>query len=823
MDYNKGKIALRNFLFAFGIILVAFSVSFLINIAILNPETDVLEQMLEPSKPDFKVLFLDSYSPTHSSYPSQEEGLKEGLYSNNISYDVVYMDTKNYASDEDLSAFHDYFKERLLRSKKTYSGVICGDDAALKFALDFQEELFPGIPIVFYGINNINLANEAVKNPLITGFSEATYLDETIEQASKLLPLATKVVGIFDETATGLGDKATFFSFEDKFPEFTFIGLDTSLMTREEFGNHLMKLGNDVILIYLTAFEDSEGNKYTIPESVKFIIDHTAIPVFRNYSEGHGQGIVGGTMMNFPEQCRMAGETMNRVLRGEDISKIPLYTETSGITTYDWGQVKKFGLDMSLLPSETNFVNRPVKYFQQYKAFVFSVCLFLLGIILIFIAMMLNYSMLKSAEVRLQYDVDHDLSLGTFNRHAAEHYLESELNNKHHIAMLRIDIDNFKTLNETYGHAVGDQYLHHAAGLLKRYAEDNNYYLARYSGDEFIMFVSEANVLKDSPAVLGVHEIFKTPMTVGMESLKSTVSIGLVNSDINSTVDSMFVNSEIAKSSAKEHGKNTAAVFTSEFEESARTVNITRTKVMNAIEKGGFYMVYQPKVDVQTRELVGYEALVRIKDDNISPAVFIPVAEQSGLISQIGRITTELAIRQLAEWREQGIELHPISINYSSNQINDAGYIKFLKGLLKKYDIDPKYVEIEITEGLFMESTWQAGNLFVQFQAMGIKLLMDDFGTGYSSLSYLTYIPVDILKLDRSLVVNYLVKGKDAFIRDVINLTHDLGKKMVIEGVEEEWQFERLKEFGADVIQGYYFSKPLPPEDACRWTWKGSK
>ena len=182
-----------------------------------------------------------------------------------------------------------------------------------------------------------------------------------------------------------------------------------------------------------------------------------------------------------------------------------------------------------------------------------------------------------------------------------------------------------------------------------------------------------------------------------------------------------------------------------------------------------------------------------------------------------------MAIKQLAEWRSQGISLHPISINYSSNQINDSGYVKFLKGLLKKYDIDPKYVEIEITEGLFMESTWQAGNLFVQFQAMGIKLLMDDFGTGYSSLSYLTYIPVDILKLDRSLVTNYLVDGKDAFIRDVINLTHDLGKKMVIEGVEEEWQFERLKEFGADVIQGYYFSRPLPPDQACRWTWNGSK
>ena len=820
MNYNKGKIAVRNFLFAFGIILVVFAVSFVINESVLSPKTNTEQKLLEPAKPDFKVLFLDSYSPTHSSYPAQEEGIKIGLYKNNISYDVIYMDTKNYASEKDLNDFYEFFRNRLLGSKKSYSGVICGDDASLKFALEHQDELFPGLPIVFYGINNISLAEEAVKNPLITGFTEETYLGETIEQASKLLPLATKVVGIYDDSATGQGDKATFFSYEDKFPGYVFVGFDTSLMTREEFGKQLMKLGSDVILIYLTAFEDSDGNHYTIPESVKFIIDHTAIPVFRNYTEGHGEGIMGGTMMNFPEQCRMAAETMNRVLRGENIATIPLYTETSGITSYDWSQMKKYGLDISLLPKKTIFVNRPINYFEQYKEFVFSVVLLLIGIVFVFIAVMLNYSMLKSAEVRLQYDVDHDLLLGIFNRHAAEQYLEAELKENHPIAMLRIDIDNFKALNETYGHVVGDQYLHHAASLLKKYAEDNNYYLARYSGDEFIMFVSEENVGKDSPSVQGVHDIFKIPMPVGMESLKSTVSIGLVNSDSNSTVDSMFINSEIAKSSAKEHGKNTASIFTAEFEENVRSVNITRTKVMNAIEKNGFYMVYQPKVDAQTKELVGYEALIRLKDDSISPAVFIPVAEQSGLISQIGRMTTEMSIKQLSEWRSQGLEIHPISINYSSNQINDTGYVKFLKGLLKKYDIDPKYVEIEITEGLFMESTWQAGNLFVQFQAMGIKLLMDDFGTGYSSLSYLTYIPVDILKLDRSLVTNYLVEGKDSFIHDVINLTHDLGKKIVIEGVEEEWQYDRLKEFGADVIQGYYFSKPLLPEEAGCWTCK---
>ena len=206
--------------------------------------------------------------------------------------------------------------------------------------------------------------------------------------------------------------------------------------------------------------------------------------------------------------------------------------------------------------------------------------------------------------------------------------------------------------------------------------------------------------------------------------------------------------------------------------------------------------------------------MVRMKTPGISPAQFIPVAEQNGWVWRIGRITTKLAVMQLAQWRDEGKKLFPISINYSINQFNDKGYVDFLHNLLETYNISPEYIEIEITEGLFLRRTSRTDDTFNRFKEMGIKLLMDDFGTGYSSLGYFSSIPVDVIKLDKSLVDTYLVDEKDIFIRDVIQLVHDLGKKMIIEGVEHEAQYKKLLSFNADMIQGYYFSKPLCAPEA---------
>lgn len=365
-----------------------------------------------------------------------------------------------------------------------------------------------------------------------------------------------------------------------------------------------------------------------------------------------------------------------------------------------------------------------------------------------------------------------------------------------------------------YGHEFADEILKTAADRLKSLDfGEKRWLLARYGGDQFMILLEEL-LTETHPYLKMIREAFDKPFMQDNVELKLTVCIGVSISEGVRSVEDQINSAEEAMFAAKLQGLNKTFFYSREMQENEAEEKRICIKITEALDHDGFYMVYQPKVDVKSLTLCGFEALIRMKEAGIGPAKFIPIAEKKGWIWKIGRISTELVVRQLAEWRDEGHTLHPVSINYSSNQLSDEGYVDFLEELLKKYDIDPQYIEIEITEGVLLKQTVQANELFRRFMELGIRLLMDDFGTGYSSLGYLTYIPIDVVKLDKSLVDNYLVEGKAGFIDDVIRLLHDLKKEMTIEGVEEKWQYLCLKDFGADTIQGYYFSKPLPAEDA---------
>ena len=411
----------------------------------------------------------------------------------------------------------------------------------------------------------------------------------------------------------------------------------------------------------------------------------------------------------------------------------------------------------------------------------------------------------------------HDELLGIYNRRYALEYFANTENDEKIFSVVMIDIDGFKGINATYGHGYADEILKQAANRLKKLEFGGaQSLLARYGGDQFMLLLDE-QLTEDHPKINIIREVFDKPFVHDSIALKLTVCMGVCNSDGRMSVEERVNFAEEAVCEAKKQGMDKIFFYSDEMLKKEIEEKRISTKIIEAFENDGFYMVYQPKVDVKELALSGYEALIRMKEAGIGPAKFIPIAEKKGWIWKIGRISTEMVIRQLASWRDEGHELHPISINYSSNQLSDEGYVEFLKKLLEKYDIESKYVEIEITESVLLTQTVQTNELFNQFSELGIRLLMDDFGTGYSSLGYLTYIPVDIVKLDKSLVDNYLVEGKDRFIDDVIRLVHDLNKEMIVEGVEEKWQYLRLKEFGADTIQGYYFSKPLPPDEAIRF------
>ena len=784
-----------------------------------------------PVEVTHRVLFLSSYNPLYYTYEFQSRGLERVLYAHGIEYDVMFMYSNSAGANQNQTILHEILKTRLV-DLHLYEAVLLADDAAVRFAMEYQSELFSGIPMVCFGINDFKLARQVERNPMMTGFFEYNYLDQTIELAMKLFPKKKTLVALHDQSAAGRTDIEIFLNLRDSHPDYAFINFDVSMYSNEELVALLENLPKDSLLFYMTCYSDKTGHLYSVVARTNTIVNHAKVPVFRNYSGGEGAGILGGITMDMEEQSAMAAQVVADILNGKKISDIPLIVETPALTWFDYQQVKKYGLNFSLLPKNTVFYNQPQNFFTVYGNILPIAGLILLSLFLAMISAYVNSirtkhgleelrrsrDKLAESQEMLRYQLEYDEVLDILNRRTITEQLRNNVPQDAVYSVVIVDIDGFKALNENYGHSLADSILQYLVALFKEMAAEGGWQIARYGGDEFLLFIPDQTLTIESPAIQDIFAGIRAPIPLGDETLAITASMGISNSDGITPAEQHLINAEIAMYEAKNHGKNGAALYDEEMKERAREEVVIKEKLQEAFEHDGFYMVYQPQINSKTKKVSGYEALVRMKAPGMFPGKFIPVAERNGWIWRIGRITTELAIKQLADWREAGYELHPVSVNFSGNQLNDHGYIDFVKGLLEEYKVPAEYLEIEITEGLFLEKSALADEIFKRFKEMGIRLLMDDFGTGYSSLGYLSYIPVDVIKLDKSLVDTYLVDGKDSFIMNIIHLMHDLNKEMIIEGVEEKWQFERLRDFGADVIQGYYFSKPIPANEAITFT-----
>lgn len=828
MDKKNFFRTVRNTVIGISIICLLIAVILLVKYASIGNSKKEKDELVEVNH---RVLFLSSYNPLYFTYESQIKGLNKSLYPEGVEYDVCYMDTKGHDSPESIQNFHDYLKKRL-ETYFDYEAVLLADDDALRFALAYQDELFSGLPMVFFGINDLELAKRAAENPLVTGFYERNYLEPTVSIAIKLFPKRKTLVALHDQSAAGKSDISIFLSFCEKNPDYAFIDLDSTVLSQDELISLLESLPKDSILFYMTCYTDKNNKGYSMLARTNTIVHHTNVPIFRNYVSGDGIGVLGGIYLDFEAQCTMAGEMLSSILAGADVSCFPLVMDTPSHSFFDYQLMKQYNLDFSLIPKDAVLYNQPDTFFQHYKKILPVVSLIVLSLLLLIIAanlssvtahisneeLRISRDNLAESEKQMRYQAEYDEVLDILNRRTITEWLRTTMTEKDTYSIVIIDIDGFKALNENYGHSLADSILQYLVALFKEMAKNGKWKIARFGGDEFLLFVPNEELTEKHPAVQEILSGIRAPIPLGDETLAITASLGISNSDGITLPEQHIINAEIAMYEAKAHGRNGVAVYDDEMKKKAREENRIKEKLQTAFENEGFFMVYQPQISTRTKQVCGYEALVRMKEPGIYPGQFIPVAERNGWVWKIGRITTELAIKQIAAWRDAGHEIHPVSVNYSSSQLNDHGYIDFVKELLDKYSVPACFLEIEITEGLFLEKSALADQIFKRFKEMGIRLLMDDFGTGYSSLGYLTYIPIDVIKLDKSLVDTYLVDGKDSFIKNIIHLMHDLNKEMVIEGVEEKWQFERLREFGADIIQGYYFSKPIPADEAITFT-----
>lgn len=779
-----------------------------------------------PVEVSHRVLFISSYNPLYFTYESQVRGLEKSLYPRGIEYDVVYM----YADERGQAGFDMFynFLKAKLKDQKKYEAILLGDDDALKFAIEHQNEMFPKMPMVYFGINDYELARKASERPNMIGFYENDYLEETINLAMQLFPKRKTLVALHDQSSAGLSDIEIFWSLREKYKEYAFVDLDATLFSQNDLILLLESLPNDSILFYMTCYSDKSRNVYSMLSRTSTVVRSASVPIFRNYVGGEGMGILGGVHIDVEEQCEKAGEILAEILNGSKIESIPFVEQIPSRTTFDYNLMKHYNLDFSILPSDTVLYNRPVTFWEQYGKFLPAVGMLILAMLLFLISSNISRKIatelarslqesrnrLIQREEELQHQAKYDEVLDIYNRRTITEWLHNTMGKGDVYSVIIIDIDNFKMLNENYGHSLADSILQYLVAMIRGLAEDGGWKLARFGGDEFLIVIPNERISMDCESIKALFDVLRSPIPLGDETLAITASMGASCSDEITAPDQHIINAEGAMYEAKVRGKNGLVIYDDDMKKKAQEEIVIKEKLQHAFDNDGFFMLYQPQIDAQTKKVSGYEALVRMKEPGIYPGQFIPVAERSGWIWRIGRITTELVIKQLAAWRDEGKELHPVSVNYSSNQLNDHGYVGFVEDLLKKYDIPPNLLEIEITEGLFLEKSALADEIFRRFKDLGIRLLMDDFGTGYSSLGYLTYIPVDVIKLDKSLVDTYLVDGKDSFIKNIIHLMHDLDKEMIIEGVEEEWQFNRLREFGADTIQGYFFSKPIPADEA---------
>ncbi len=414
---------------------------------------------------------------------------------------------------------------------------------------------------------------------------------------------------------------------------------------------------------------------------------------------------------------------------------------------------------------------------------------------------------------RINFMAQNDPMTNLPNRRAFNERLTDSLKKGSEGGVILFDIDNFKGINDTLGHLFGDEVLKEVSVRLKQFSAEN-VFLSRFGGDEFlILYECKEEFDEIINFVLNVFVMMEEEFTIDGNKLKIEFSMGISTFPKDSrNMDELIRYADLAMYTIKNTSKNNYAFFNARMSDEINKKLEIREILLDSIEREHFKVLYQPQVDIISGEIKGYEGLLRLKQHNIPTGLFIEVAEENGLIIPIGRIVTKLIIEQMSTWKRKGYILKPLSINFSAMQIHDSNYQGYLMGLLKENDIDPKLVVIEITEGVFLDHKDTTIHLLNELRAKGIKIAIDDFGTGFSSLSYITSLPIDTIKFDRMLSLRFLEHEDIGVVESLVSLAHSLNLKVVAEGIEDEAQVKKLREAKCDLIQGYYYSRPLEAE-----------
>lgn len=894
--------AARLVLFVLACLLISVAIFML---SFSNPQASRTQQLaanMIQTEARAEVLLIASYDDADSATQMQRDALIDLLNRSSVGVDVEYLDVNAGSTSRNVSNASTYGASlatsswgqalaKKMQDHGRYSVVVCIDDEALYYVEAVHELLFAQTPVVFVGVSDASHAQRAFELGYATGVMEACDAAGVVKAAKQMQPDAKHLVVLTDNTATGLGDRTQFekaastsgtdssnnkavsISTSDgsgtalSFGNLTVDYLNASTMTRAELGKQLSSASSEDIIIYLDANTDAAGNAYNASQTAYFVSAAATQPVYAVGFGGVGEGFIASTVVDYEKAGERAGEIVVMILNGTRPADIPVETFMSEGMVFDEQALSNAGISTSALPASATLINQAgqastnkMSMLDSLRSIFLPISLLVLGIACIAAFVFLGYRRTANevAEVVAQRNTLErrfytDSLTDMPNMQWLTAYAASDAS-KRVRSVLEVALLDLDDLDKLHGVDTADVVV---KTLAKRLNGIDSIFLVRPNRSDFLLGF-DVDLQRGSAPLDEVERVLRAPVKVGESAIAVSPCIGVLNRERGMSIEEMVAGVDLAIRQAEPTGAGGEVVF---YENDMRVAEEHKYDISSLLKKAiandDLSVLYQPQIELATNEVVGYEALVRLRGDKYPPEQFIPIAEANGQIVELDRMVARKVVQQLATWKKRKQRIRPVSINFSYGQLCDEDFVSYLTTLLEEYGVARKLLRVDIKESLFVNDMAKARSFVDELYKAGFGIAIDGFGAGYTSVPRVMHIPVDAVKLDRSLTEGLLAHASDdaatpasaesaadaassdssasdaasasntdsaaaanaadEAITSLINLVHEAGKIVVVEGIETLQQLEVCRDKGCDVVQGFFFSEPLLPESVLRY------